>query len=95
MNDSLAVKVREVIAGHFGMSRDRLTDASSFRDDLGADRLDRLELLIAIEDRLAGVKIDDLVVDQLKTVGDLIRVIEALHNGRVSALGLGATHGES
>jgi acyl carrier protein len=81
MNDSLIVKVREVIAGHFGLSPDRLTDDSRFRDDLGADRLDRLELMIAIEDQVAGIKIDDVVVDQIDTIGDLMRVIEGVDNG--------------
>jgi acyl carrier protein len=42
MNDSVAIKVRGAIAGHFGMARDRLTDESRLRDDLGADRFDRI-----------------------------------------------------
>jgi acyl carrier protein len=42
MNDSLTIKVREVIAGHFGIDPERLTDESRLRDDLGADWLDRL-----------------------------------------------------
>jgi len=78
MDESLAGKVREVIAGHFGISRDRLTDGARFRDDLKADRLDRLELVIAIEDRVAGLKIDDAVVDQLETIGDLMHAVGAM-----------------
>src|ERR1700694_5300358 len=80
MTESLIAKVREVIAGHFGIDPDRLTDESRLRDDLGADWLDRLELMIAIEDRVAGVEIDDLVVDQIDTVGDLMRIIESANN---------------
>jgi acyl carrier protein len=94
MNDSLSIKVREVIAGHFGISRDRLTDESRLRDDLGADRLDRLELVIAIEDRMAGLKIDDVLVDQFETIGDLVRVIKRVHNGRAAAPGTGAKQDE-
>jgi acyl carrier protein len=76
MNDTLAIKVREVIAGHFGIDPGRLTDESRLRDDLGADWLDRLELIIAIEDRVAGFEIADVVVDRIDTVGDLMRALE-------------------
>jgi acyl carrier protein len=59
MNDSLVSKVRGLFAGHFGMAPDRSTDESRLRDDLGADRFDRIEFVIAVEDQLAGVEIDD------------------------------------
>ena len=88
MSDSLTAKVRNVIAGHFGVDAGRLTDEARFRDDLGADWLDRLELMIAIEDQVAGIEIDDVVVDQIDTVGDLIRVIEGTDiGGRGAMLG--------
>ena len=85
MNESLTVKVREIIVGHLGIDPDRLTDEARFRDDLGADWLDRLELMIAIEDQVAGIEIDDAVVDQIDTVGDLMRVIESVENGGAGA----------
>ncbi len=85
--DSPAVKVRTIIADQFGVSPDRLTEETRLRDDLGADRLDRLELMIAIEDRVTGVRIDDKVVDQLETIGDLMRVIESTRNVGVQARG--------
>jgi acyl carrier protein len=47
-----------------------------FRDDLGADWLDRLELMIAIEEQVRGLEIADVVTDQIDTVGDLLRIIE-------------------
>jgi acyl carrier protein len=97
MNASLAIKVRDLIAGHFRISRHRLTDRARFRDDLKADRLDRLELMIAIEDRLTGLRFDDTVVDQLETVGDLMRVIAGLPGAGAigaGALGIGATQGD-
>ena len=81
MNDRLAAKVRSVIAEHFGIDANRLTDEARFRD-LGADWLDRLELMIAIEDQVAGIEIDDVVVDQIDTVGDLMRIIESVDNDR-------------
>jgi acyl carrier protein len=93
MNISLAVKVREIIAGHLGVASDRLTDEARLRDDLGADWLDRLELMIAIEDQMAGIEIDDVVVDQIDTIGDLMRVIESVQNGRARTLpGGGMAH---
>ena len=85
MNNSITIKVREVIAGHLGMDPDRLTDEVRFRDDLGADWLDRLELMIAIEDKVAGVELDDVAIDQIDTIGDLMRVIESVRSGRAGA----------
>jgi acyl carrier protein len=76
MHKDLIIKVREIIAGHFGIDPDSLTDDARFRDDLGADWLDRLEVMIAIEDQISGFELADVVADQIDTVGDLIRVIE-------------------
>jgi acyl carrier protein len=77
MHNNLIVKVREIIAGHFGIDPGGLTDQSRFRDDLGADWLDRLEVMIAIEDQVSGFEIANVVADQIDTIGDLIRIIES------------------
>jgi acyl carrier protein len=82
MNDNLTTKVRYVVAEHFGIDAERLTDEARLRDDLGADWLDRLELMIAIEDRVAGVEIDDVMVDQIDTIGDLMRIVEGVLGAR-------------
>jgi acyl carrier protein len=50
--------------------------SARFRDDLGADWLDRLEVIIAIEDQVAGFEMANVVADQIDTVGDLMRAIE-------------------
>jgi acyl carrier protein len=76
VHNNLTVKVREIIATHFGIDPDSLTDDARFRDDLGADWLDRLEVMIAIEDQISGFEIADVVADQIDTIGDLMRVIE-------------------
>jgi acyl carrier protein len=81
MNNSLTNKVREIIAGHFGIDPDRLTDESRLRDDLGADWLDRLELIIQIEDQVPNFEIADVVVEQIDTVGDLLRVLDSVNSG--------------
>jgi acyl carrier protein len=86
MTDSLTVKVLEIVAEHLGVDPRRLNDEARLRDDLGADWLDRLELMIAIEDQVAGVEIADGVVDQIDTIGDLMRVLESVENGRTRPL---------
>ena len=70
--------IRTVIANHLGVDVKRVTDDAHFTDDLGADRLDRLELMIAIEDRFPDVIITDEDVDQIEVVGDLIHHIESV-----------------
>ena len=74
--------VRTLIANHLGVSVRRVTDEAHFTDDLGADWLDRLELMMAVEDQFAGVEITDDDVDQIELVGDLIRHIETWDNER-------------
>ena len=75
MNATTAANVRRVIAGHFGVKLDRVVNDARLRD-LGADWLDRLELLIVIEDQVPDVNITDVAADHIETVGDLIRVVE-------------------
>ncbi len=67
--------LRALIADYLGISVERVSDDACFTQ-LGADWLDRLELLMLIEDRVADIEIVDEDVDQLKTVGDLIRLAE-------------------
>ena len=68
--------VRTLIANQLGVDVKRVTDEAHFTNDLGADWLDRLELMIVIEDRFADVIITDEDVGQIEVVGDLIRHIE-------------------
>src|SRR5215470_14982355 len=72
--------VRTLIANQLGVDVKRVTNEAHFTDDLGADWLDRLELMIVIEDRFADVVITDEDVDQLEVIGDLIRHIESVDN---------------
>jgi acyl carrier protein len=76
MHNNHNVKVREIIAGHFGIDSEQMTDEARFRDDLRADWLDRLELIIAIDCQVSGFQIGNVVADQMDTVGDLLRAIE-------------------
>jgi acyl carrier protein len=74
--------VRTLIANHLGVSVRRVTDDAHLTDDLGADWLDRLDLMIVVEDQFAGVEITDDDVDRIEVVGDLIRHIETLDSYR-------------
>ena len=72
--------VRTLIANQLGVDVKPVTDEAHFTDDLGADWLDRLELIIMIEDRFGGLEITDDHADQIKVVGDLIRYVETWVN---------------
>ena len=74
--------VRTLIANQLGVDVKRVTDEAHFTDDLGADWLDRLELMIVIEDQFADIVITDEDVDQIEVVGDLIRHIKGVDNER-------------
>jgi len=74
MSASLVSTVRNVIAKHFRIELDRLVDEARF-DDLGADWLDLLELLIAIEDQVAEFSFNNVVAERIETVGDLVRLV--------------------
>jgi acyl carrier protein len=74
--------VRTLIADHLGVDVKRVTDEAHFAEDLGADWLDRLELMIVIEDQFVDVEITDDDVDRIDVVGDLMRHIESVGNER-------------
>ena len=88
MNSATAASLRAIIAGHFRVKPNRVVDNTSFRD-LGADWLDRLELFMVIEDQLPELQTDQLVVEQIETVGDLLLALVDLsapaQRGRRSA----------
>jgi acyl carrier protein len=74
----LAAKdVRTLIARQLGVDVKRITDEAHFTDDLGADWLDRLELMIEIEAQFPNVEFTDNDVDQMDVVGDLIRHLKS------------------
>ena len=65
--------VRTLVSKQLGVDLEFVTSESRFIDDLGADLLDRVELMLAIEANFAGVEITDDDVEQIQVVGDLIR----------------------
>jgi acyl carrier protein len=68
-------KLRALVAKHLDVNVSLVTDEAYFGDDLGADWLDRVELMILIEDQFPGLEITDYDADQMEVVGDLIRYL--------------------
>ena len=64
-------KVRDIIVETLGCEADQVTPEASLADDLGADSLASVELVMALEES-ANIKIDDADVANLKTVGDIL-----------------------
>lgn len=77
MNSATAASLRMIIAGYFKVTPNRIDYDIRFRD-LGADWLDRLELLMVIEDRLPQLETHKVTVGEIETVGDLVRALENL-----------------
>ena len=68
-------KIRQIIADQLGVKKEEVTDNAKFVDDLGADSLDTVELVMALEEEF-GVEIPDEDAEKLLTVGDALRYIE-------------------
>ena len=77
-------EIRALVAKHLDVDAKQVTNEAHLRDDLGADWLSRMELLILIEDQFVGVEIMDDDVDQIETVGDLIRYVEDVRVGSMT-----------
>ena len=69
-------KVREIIVEQLGVEPDQVKPESNFVDDLGADSLDTVELIMSFEEE-CGVEIPDTEAEKIKTVQDVINYIEA------------------
>jgi acyl carrier protein len=69
-------KVKSVIVEQLGVDEDQVTLEASFADDLGADSLDTVELIMAFEEEF-GVEIPDDEAEKIKTVKDVVDYIEA------------------
>lgn len=71
---SVEEKVKECIVTQLGVNEDEVTPEASFIDDLGADSLDIVELVMAFEEKF-GIDIPDEDVEKLRTVGDAIKYV--------------------
>ena len=68
-------KIKSILAAQFDVDEDNLTMSTGIADDLGADSLDVVEVLMSIEDEFK-VEIPDEAIEDIKTIGDLVNYIE-------------------
>jgi acyl carrier protein len=71
-----ADRVKKIVVEHLGVDADKVTEESSFIDDLGADSLDIVELVMAFEEEFS-VEIPDDAAEKISTVKDAIAFIDA------------------
>ena len=68
-------KIKELIVDQLDVEEDKVTMEANIQDDLGADSLDIVDLVMSVEDAFE-VKIEDEDVENIKTVGDIVKFIE-------------------
>ena len=69
-------RVKKIVVEHLGVEADKVITKASFIDDLGADSLDTVELVMAFEEEF-GVEIPDDAAETIQTVGDAVTYLEA------------------
>ena len=75
MSEEISSKVKKIVADHLGIEEAKVTEESSFIDDLGADSLDTVELVMAFEEEFS-CEIPDDIAEKIVTVKDAITYIE-------------------
>ena len=71
----IADRVKKIVVEHLGVEAEKVQDNANFIDDLGADSLDTVELVMAFEEEF-NVEIPDDAAETIVTVGDAIRFLE-------------------
>ena len=71
----VAERVKKIVVEHLGVEPEKVVDNANFIDDLGADSLDTVELVMAFEEEF-GVEIPDDAAETIVTVGDAVRFLE-------------------
>ncbi len=74
MSDT-AERVKKIVVEHLNVDADKVTEAASFIEDLGADSLDTVELVMAFEEEF-GIEIPDDAAESIVTVGDAVKYID-------------------
>ncbi|MBL8640984.1 MAG: acyl carrier protein [Alphaproteobacteria bacterium] len=72
----IADRVKKIVVEHLGVDESKVTEASSFIDDLGADSLDTVELVMAFEEAF-DIEIPDDAAEKIQTVGDAVSFISS------------------
>ena len=76
MSEEVVSRVKKVITNHLGVSEDKVTENAKFIEDLGADSLDQVELVMAFEEELK-CEIPDEAAEKIVTVKDAIDLIKS------------------
>ena len=76
MSDELFNKIKDITVEQLGVDEDKVTMDARFREDLEADSLDLVELIMAFEDEFGG-EISDEEAQQIKTVGEAVKYLKA------------------
>ena len=71
----IAERVKKIVIDNLGVESDKIVEKASFIDDLGADSLDTVELVMAFEEEF-GVEIPDEAAESIQTVGDAVKYLE-------------------
>lgn len=74
MSDRVFLKVRKLIAGHLRVDEERITMDTSFREDLRADSLDLVEMIMVLEETY-DLEIEEVAAETIKSVGDAVEYI--------------------
>ncbi len=77
MSDDISARVKKIVVEHLGVDEDKVTDGASFIDDLGADSLDTVELVMAFEEEF-GCEIPDDAAEKILTVKDAVNYVEQI-----------------
>ena len=72
----IADRVKKIVVEHLGVDEGKVTETSSFIDDLGADSLDTVELVMAFEEEF-NIEIPDDAAKKIQTVGDAVSFISS------------------
>ena len=76
MSDDVSSKVKKIVADHLGVEEEKVTEEASFIDDLGADSLDTVELVMAFEEEFE-IEIPDEEAEKIATVQDAVNYIDS------------------
>ncbi len=75
MSDDIAERVKKIVVEHLGVDESKVAENASFIDDLGADSLDTVELVMAFEEEF-GCEIPDDAAEKIQTVGDATKFLQ-------------------
>ena len=79
MSEDISGKVKKIVADHLGIDEGKVTEEASFIDDLGADSLDTVELVMAFEEEF-GCEIPDDAAEKIVTLKDAVTYLTANSN---------------